>query len=150
MEDPGPVARNLRIWMEFRGFGQKALARKAGLNETYVRDILKGKSRNPTQSRLSKLAIALDCSVNDLTGDGAESRYNDLQRAAWNAAFDRLSPGDREFLIRSAQGLVSDDPPDPIPFLPRTQPPLPPPVGGSVQKNEAMDGCPKVRVLKIG
>jgi transcriptional regulator with XRE-family HTH domain len=130
--------------MEFRGFGQKALALKAKLNETYVRDILKGKSRNPTQSRLRKVAEALDCSVEDLTGDATESRHSDPARVVWNAVYDRLSPAERDFLIRSAQGLARDDPPvTPIPHQERPPPPRPRSGGSAIENSNAGD-CAKV------
>lgn len=47
----------------------KGLSTKAGLKETYVKDIVRGQSRNPTASRLAKLAKALGCTVADLTGE---------------------------------------------------------------------------------
>jgi transcriptional regulator with XRE-family HTH domain len=150
MDDAGPLARNLRIWMEYRGFGQKALALKAKLNETYVRDILKGKSRNPTQSRLSKLAEALDCSLDDLTGNVADSRQNDPGRAVWNAVYDRLGPGDREFIIRSARGLARDDPTAAPPMPPKERPPPSRPMpGGNVAKNFDADCEDDVKIVRL-
>lgn len=56
--------------MQAVGIGQKALALKAGLNETYVRDILRGKSRNPKHAHLAAIANALDCSILDLVDPG--------------------------------------------------------------------------------
>jgi transcriptional regulator with XRE-family HTH domain len=50
------------------GFNQKSLARFAGLNETAVRDILKGRSKNPRLDTLEALARALDCTVVQLAG----------------------------------------------------------------------------------
>jgi transcriptional regulator with XRE-family HTH domain len=73
MEELGLIAKNVRFWMDSRQIGQKALALKAGVNETYVRDILRGRSLNPTESRLRKVADALDCRVSDLTGDFEEN-----------------------------------------------------------------------------
>jgi transcriptional regulator with XRE-family HTH domain len=53
------LAAALRRWMTERKIGQKRLALLAGVNETYVRDILIGKSTNPHASKLSKVAGAL-------------------------------------------------------------------------------------------
>lgn len=53
------------------GLTQKALALKAGLNETAVRDILIGKSRHPRHDTVEKLARALGCALADLVGGGA-------------------------------------------------------------------------------
>lgn len=50
------------------GLNQKSLALKAGLNETAVRDILIGKSRNPRTDTVAKLAKVLGCSLPDLLG----------------------------------------------------------------------------------
>ena len=58
----------LRRRMTECGFNQKSLARTAGLNETAVRDILKGRSRSPRIDTLEALARVLDCSVIHLTG----------------------------------------------------------------------------------
>jgi transcriptional regulator with XRE-family HTH domain len=58
-DDPGPLATELRRLMTEADIGQKALALKAKVNETYVRDILKGKSRNPEAAKLARVAEAL-------------------------------------------------------------------------------------------
>ena len=42
------------------GTNPKAVGLLAGLGETYVRDLLKGRSRNPTASRLEKVYAVLD------------------------------------------------------------------------------------------
>ena len=58
-DDTGPLATELRRLMVAARIGQKALALKAQVNETYVRDILKGKSRNPEAAKLARVAEAL-------------------------------------------------------------------------------------------
>ena len=63
-----PLQSELRRRMLAQGFNQKSLARNAGLNETAVRDILKGRSRSPRIDTLEALARTLSCSVPDLTG----------------------------------------------------------------------------------
>ena len=60
----------LRRRMVAGGFNQKSLARHAGLNETAVRDILKGRSRSPRIDTLEALSRALSCTVQELTGHG--------------------------------------------------------------------------------
>lgn len=49
------------------GIGQKTLAEGAGLNETYVRDLFKAKSKNPKTDQLQKLADFFGCNLEDLT-----------------------------------------------------------------------------------
>lgn len=60
------LIENLTFYMQERGFTQKGLAIKAGLNETYVRDILKGNMENPSLPKLLKLCKALDVLPHDL------------------------------------------------------------------------------------
>lgn len=151
MEDDGPLAKNVRIWMDFRDIGQKALSLKAGLNETYVRDILKGRSRNPTQSRLAKLAGALDCSVEDLTGAVSESGRDDPDRRTILITYDSGDPLARAMLIRVAKSFQTtasptETPPEtPAPSPPHrpAKPPPRPQVGGSVGENEDVASCVK-------
>jgi len=65
-----PLITELRSRMAAEGFNQKSLARAANLNETAVRDILKGRSQNPRIDTLEALARTLGCSVSELTGRG--------------------------------------------------------------------------------
>lgn len=51
--------------MKEAGLNQKSLAVKAGLNDTAVRDILKGRSKNPKLDTLHRLARALDFSFEE-------------------------------------------------------------------------------------
>lgn len=63
------LVQNLTRLMKEKDFNQKSLALAAGLNETAVRDILKGKSLNPRLDTLQRLAAALRCHIWDITGD---------------------------------------------------------------------------------
>ena len=74
--DAGPVARAVYQRMMSSNLGQKALAHLAGVNETYIRDILKGKSKNPKSDQLLKVATALGCDLEDLTGPRRSSSNN--------------------------------------------------------------------------
>jgi transcriptional regulator with XRE-family HTH domain len=65
-----PLQAELRRRMVALGSNQKSLARKAGLNETAVRDILQGRSRSPRIDTLEAIARALSCTVHELTGHG--------------------------------------------------------------------------------
>lgn len=67
IEGPGAfIAKEVERRMLLLGMQQKHLARAAGLNETYVRDLIKGKSKNPKNEHLAKLAEALGCTIGDL------------------------------------------------------------------------------------
>jgi transcriptional regulator with XRE-family HTH domain len=67
------VAREVYRRMAEQGLKQKELALRSGLNETYVRDILTGKSQNPRLAQLAMLAKGLGCEVSDLTQPKSES-----------------------------------------------------------------------------
>ncbi|KDE20693.1 transcriptional regulator [Acetobacter aceti 1023] len=67
-----PVADELERRMAQLGLSQKALARKAGVGDTYVRDILKGKSRNPGGEKLECIAAVLGCTARDLLFPGVD------------------------------------------------------------------------------
>lgn len=65
-DDKGPLAQELRrLMVAADNVGQKRLAEEAsaliagGVSETYIRDILKGKSRNPQASKLRAVTEAL-------------------------------------------------------------------------------------------
>ncbi|AQT05303.1 helix-turn-helix domain-containing protein [Acetobacter persici] len=64
--DRSSVARELERRMALLGLTQKALSRNAGVGDTYVRDILKGKSRNPGGEKLERVASILGCTARDL------------------------------------------------------------------------------------
>lgn len=51
------------------GLNAYLCAKKAGLGETYVRDIIRGKTRRPSADNLAKLAAVLDTSTKYLMGD---------------------------------------------------------------------------------
>jgi transcriptional regulator with XRE-family HTH domain len=77
-----PLQSELRRRMSEAGFNQKSLARAAKLNETAVRDILKGRSKNPRIDTLEALCRVLGCSVSELTGGGQAAP------AIWTEAID--------------------------------------------------------------
>jgi transcriptional regulator with XRE-family HTH domain len=143
MEDEGLIVR-LRLLMKARKIGQKALSAKAGLNDTYVRDILKGKSRNPRNAHLQKLALALECHVSDLTGeleppdDGATPN----PKRELFAVIDEMDAEEQETLLRVALGLRkprrSNGPDPPRPFV----------MGGRVTENQTEEDCASVVRLR--
>lgn len=68
MTDTPTLPRRLERLMKERGFNQKSLAEAAHLNETAVRDILKGRSRRPLHTTIIALARTLACEPEDLIG----------------------------------------------------------------------------------
>lgn len=62
------IRENISALMQDKGTNESALAKRAMLGHTAVRDILSGKSNNPTQGTLAKIAAALEVEVAALTG----------------------------------------------------------------------------------
>lgn len=63
----GTLNRNrLRALMKERGISARALSRAAGLNESGVRDVLSGKSRDPGTATLAAIARALNVGLDEL------------------------------------------------------------------------------------
>ncbi len=54
------LQKRLKIRMDFMKMNALQTARKAGLGESFVRDILRGKTRSPNADNLAKLAAALE------------------------------------------------------------------------------------------
>lgn len=83
---------------------RKALSTKAGLNETAVRDIIEGRSRNPRHDTLQKIAKALACSVADLTGE----RSAPVSRQAREGA-DTVTINELDVHVAAGAGLTDGD-----------------------------------------
>lgn len=98
--DAHPVAFELFRRMREASIGQKALAARAGLNETYVRDLLRGRSRNPKADHLAKLAAALNCRVEDLIDPGGTGRAPQVG--------DRIDDPDEAALISFWRSLTAE------------------------------------------
>lgn len=101
------------------GLTQKALAMLAGVNETYVRDLYKGKSRNPTTGKLAAIARALGCRLEDLTdprrpglGEQAGQDSEHLSELAVVGLWRRLSPRSKREAIVKLLELIPEVPPE--------------------------------------
>ena len=57
----------LKVWREYRGYTLRTLAAEIGISSAAVSKIETGKSQ-PTVATLGKLAAALGCDMEDLTG----------------------------------------------------------------------------------
>src|SRR5205085_11823788 len=56
----------VKVWREYRGFSQRALAERAGLNFAYLSQIETGARKGSTRT-IKKLAGALSVDLDDLT-----------------------------------------------------------------------------------
>lgn len=102
------IADEIRRRREALRLDRTELARRAGLNPTYVRDIEEGKSKNPRSAHLGKLAGALGCTREELL-EGA----GDPTRAAILAAYEAMSPQQQDALRIVAQSMVAPSDSDP-------------------------------------
>ena len=85
----------------------KELSDRAGLKETYVKDIFSGKSKNPTGTKLQQLAQkGLGCTVSDLMNEGPANRQRLRPDAEGNA--DTVSINELDVHIAAGQGMSDD------------------------------------------
>lgn len=64
------LQKRLKMRIDMMGTNAFEVANKAGLGPSFVRDILRGKSKNPGIDKLEKLATALDTTVDWFTSSG--------------------------------------------------------------------------------
>lgn len=57
------LQKRLKLRMDMMGMNAYQTAKKAGLGDSFVRDILRGKTKSPSSENLQKLASALDTEV---------------------------------------------------------------------------------------
>jgi len=78
-----PTAYAIEALMKECDTNPKRLAKSAGVGETYIRDIIKGRSLDPQTGKLVKVASALSCSLDDLVLIGKALRdgasFDDLK-----------------------------------------------------------------------
>lgn len=87
--------------MEALELSPKRLSVAAGLSETAVKDIFSGKSENPKDDTLAKLAKKLGCTVADLTGDRPAARRT-VQQA------DVVSINELDVHVAAGAGMADD------------------------------------------
>ena len=73
----GTVAARLEAMMKEKNIKARALAEAAGVGQTYVRDILAGRSINPSPDKLGMIAEALGCSLYALSGNKKHIRNDE-------------------------------------------------------------------------
>lgn len=69
-----PLASVLRSLLVRRNLYHVKISQDAGLGAGYIRDIIRGKSRNPKAAELQRLAEALGVDIAELTEVGAVAR----------------------------------------------------------------------------
>lgn len=67
------LQKRVRIRMDMLGLNALQTAKKAGLGDSFVRDILRGKTRSPNAENLAKLAAALETTPDWFMSSGDQS-----------------------------------------------------------------------------
>ncbi len=96
--------------MDETGLNMKQLSLKAKLNETYVRDVVTGKSADPAIHKVAKIAIALGTTLPELwCASGAEPRgklVHDPDELAWLHLWRSMSVDTRGTLLATLQATT--------------------------------------------
>src|SRR5579885_3484154 len=102
MPDPTEtdLVRRLRLEMRRKGLTDAGLAKKAGLNLTAVRDILKGRSISPRYKTVKALGEALGIGATALTSPLSESDYE----KSVDSVSDLMQISVKEVDVRAAAG----------------------------------------------
>ena len=64
------LQKRLRLRLDMLEMNPYQVAQKAGLGESFVRDILRGKTRSPNAANLARLAVALGTTPDWFLGAG--------------------------------------------------------------------------------
>ncbi|WP_408872913.1 LexA family protein [Gluconobacter roseus] len=92
-----PSAAIIEQMMKAQNTNPKRLAKEAGVGPTYVRDIIEGRSLDPKTGKLTQIATALGCKLDDLLGKGASVTpihttqievRGDVQAGVWREAIE--------------------------------------------------------------
>lgn len=89
---------------------RRAASEKAGLNATYIRDIVTGRNRNPRSEHLARLALVLKTSMEWLLeGRGEEEpTAEQLEFERIQNLVRRIAPEDLPQAERALRGFVRD------------------------------------------
>lgn len=93
------------------GLRRAEASRKAGLNPTYVRDLLEDRVQNPRAEHFSRLAEVLQTTPEWLLeGRGPETRGADeISTEKVLQIWDRIAPEDRDHALKALRGFARDD-----------------------------------------
>ena len=98
-----PLKLRLREIRDARGLSQKALARRAGMSQSYLAEIETGR-KGIRAARLADLADALDVRISELVDDPGDPGFGLV-----SAAFGRLSESNRRAVMTMIEALDATD-----------------------------------------
>lgn len=74
------MRERIRVEMDAQGLNPKALSKRAKLSETYIRDLLEGRSQDPKLSKILAVARALGKDLGWLVEGATASEIADIVR----------------------------------------------------------------------
>ncbi len=95
-----PIRSNIALLIRKKGISIAELERLAGLKNGAVRNIIQGKSKNPTIQTLIKICKILDCSLNAIINT------NNFEHTVHNISFTKnqeIENWDRELFTKSTE-----------------------------------------------
>tara|TARA_R100001086_G_scaffold247542_1_gene182052 strand:+ start:322 stop:747 length:426 start_codon:yes stop_codon:yes gene_type:complete len=101
------LADNLQAVMDAKKLNASAWAKDSGLGHTAVRDIILGKTKNPTYRTLLALAKTAGVDIREIT---VGPNYTDLDSldAEIVDVLHQLEPSERRFLLNAAKAQIAD------------------------------------------
>lgn len=96
------LAKEIERRLDALNLDPTTASRRAGLGESFVRDIVRGQSKEPKPSKLAKLAKVLGCTVADLTGQRSPARSSAVQHG------DTVAINELDVHVASGQGTADD------------------------------------------
>lgn len=100
------LQKRLKIRMDMLGLNAFQTAKKAGLGDSFVRDILRGKTRSPNAENLSKLAAALETTPDWFLGQSDDDALKRVKSVGGLDVVGRIQAGnwvDRSIIDEDAE-----------------------------------------------
>lgn len=85
------LADNLKTILEIRKISMYKLSKDTGIPHTTIRDIVSGKSKNPSYNLISAIAKALNIPISELTGNDEsklQGAYIEVAKVAQDKKID--------------------------------------------------------------
>ena len=96
--------------MKERHWGKAELARRAGIKENRIKDVLSEKSKNPQIDTVAAIAGAFNRTVSDMIGEGVTARPAELDAALHERLPELVAEVAEQILIFVREKELSDDP----------------------------------------
>jgi transcriptional regulator with XRE-family HTH domain len=118
-QNPNATVQEIFRRMNQLKLNPSSLAARAGLNESYFRDLFRGKSQNPLLAHLPAIAKALQCEEANLRNPGAsddepdiENREQEIEEILLLTVWRRLSRAGKARVLRALRDEEARSRPD--------------------------------------